>query len=88
MRSILDNKLDRNPPVAGLPTPFRSSIPTSVDPATTINPLRRWTLLTHPVLDQLAKLGLSGMAPAFTELEASGEGASLTWLVRMVERRP
>jgi len=46
-------------------------------------------LLTHPMLDQLAKLGLSGMAQAFTELEASGEGASLThadWLGLLVDR--
>ena len=35
-------------------------------------------MLTHPMLDQLAKLGLSGMAQAFTELDASAEGASLT----------
>src|SRR6266852_4938116 len=65
------------------------SIPTSAAPATTINPLRRMTLLTHPMLDQLAKLGLSGMAQAFTELEASGEGATLThadWLGLLVNR--
>jgi hypothetical protein len=31
-------------------------------------------LLTHPMLDQLTRLGLSGMAEAFAELEASGEG--------------
>jgi DNA replication protein DnaC len=46
-------------------------------------------LLTHPMLDQLAKLGLSGMAQAFTELQASGEGASLThadWLGLLVDR--
>jgi hypothetical protein len=30
-------------------------------------------LLTHPMLDQLTQLGLSGMAQAFTELETSGE---------------
>ncbi len=46
-------------------------------------------MLTHPMLDQLAKLGLSGMAQAFTELEASAEGASLThadWLGLLVDR--
>jgi hypothetical protein len=40
-------------------------------------------LLIHPILDQLTQLGLAGMAQAFAELEASGEGASLThadWL--------
>jgi DNA replication protein DnaC len=46
-------------------------------------------LLTHPMLDQLAQLGLSGMAQAFAELEASGEGATLThadWLGLLVDR--
>ena len=35
-------------------------------------------MLTHPMLDQLAKLGLTGMTQAFVELEASSEGATLT----------
>ncbi len=46
-------------------------------------------MLTHPMLDQLAKLGLTGMARAFAELEASGEGATLThadWLGLLVDR--
>src|SRR6266545_3037414 len=46
-------------------------------------------VLTHPMLDQLAKLGLTGMARAFAELEASGEGATLThadWLGLLVDR--
>ncbi len=46
-------------------------------------------MLTHPMLDQLAQLGLSGMAQAFTELEASGEGATFThadWLGLLVDR--
>jgi hypothetical protein len=46
-------------------------------------------VLTHPMLDQLAKLGLSGMTQAFAELEASGEGATLThadWLGLLVDR--
>ena len=46
-------------------------------------------MLTHPMLDQLAQLGLSGMAQAFTELEASGDGATLThadWLGLLVDR--
>ena len=46
-------------------------------------------MLTHPMLDQLTQLGLSGMAQAFTELETSGEGASLThadWLGLLVDR--
>ena len=51
--------------------------------------LGEWTLLTHPMLDQLAKFGLSGMAQAFAKLEASGEGATLThadWLGLLVDR--
>ena len=46
-------------------------------------------MLTHPMLDQLAKLGLTGMAQAFAELEASGEGTTLThadWLGLLVDR--
>jgi IstB-like ATP binding protein len=46
-------------------------------------------LLTHPMLDQLTQLGLSGMAQAFTELETSGDGATLThadWLGLLVDR--
>jgi hypothetical protein len=30
-------------------------------------------VLTHPMLDQLAKLGLTGMAQAFAELDASSD---------------
>src|SRR3954453_18673740 len=46
-------------------------------------------VLTHPILDQLAQLGLTGMTQAFAELEASGEGATLThadWLGLLVDR--
>ena len=46
-------------------------------------------VLTHPILDQLAQLGLTGMAQAFAELEASGAGATLThadWLGLLVDR--
>lgn len=46
-------------------------------------------MLTHPILDQLAQLGLTGMAQAFAELEASGNGATLThaeWLGLLVDR--
>jgi len=35
-------------------------------------------VLTHPMLDQLGQLGLSGMAQAFAELKASDETAALT----------
>jgi hypothetical protein len=34
-------------------------------------------LLIHPMLDQLGQLGLSGMAQAFAELEASNGTPSL-----------
>ena len=46
-------------------------------------------MLTHPMLDQLGQLGLSGMAQAFTELEASDETATLThadWTVERIRR--
>ena len=46
-------------------------------------------MLTHPMLDQLTQLGLSGMAQAFTELETSGDSATLThadWLGLLVDR--
>src|SRR3954464_10766195 len=46
-------------------------------------------LLTHPMLDQLGQLGLSGMAQAFAELEASDETAALThadWLRLLLDR--
>jgi DNA replication protein DnaC len=46
-------------------------------------------VLTHPMLDQLAKLGLTGMAQAFAELDASGDAATLThadWLGLLVDR--
>jgi DNA replication protein DnaC len=46
-------------------------------------------LLTHPMLDQLAPLGLPGMVQAFADLAASGEGATLThadWLGLLVDR--
>ena len=33
-------------------------------------------MLTHPMLDQLAQLGLTGMAQAFAELDASGNAAT------------
>ena len=40
-------------------------------------------MLIHPILDQLNQLGLTGMAQAFAELEASGEGATLTHADRL-----
>ena len=46
-------------------------------------------LLIHPMLDQLGQLGLSGMAQAFAELEASDETATLAhadWLALLVDR--
>ena len=41
------------------------------------------------MLDQLARLGLSGMTQAFAELETSGDGATLShadWLGLLVDR--
>ena len=46
-------------------------------------------MLTHPTFDQLSQLGLSGMAQAFAELEASGEAAALShadWLGLLLDR--
>jgi DNA replication protein DnaC len=46
-------------------------------------------VLTHPTLDQLSQLGLSGMAQAFAELEAAGTVATLThadWLALLLDR--
>src|SRR6201987_3032846 len=71
----------RLPPMA-----CRSSTPTFADRATTT---KENAVLTHPMLDQLSQLGLSGMAQAFAELEASDETAALThadWLGFLVDR--
>ena len=46
-------------------------------------------MLTHPTLDQLSQLALSGMAQAFAELEACGEAAALShtdWLGLLLDR--
>ena len=46
-------------------------------------------MLTHPTLDQLQALGLHGMAKAFTDMEAQGEGKALAhgeWLALLLER--
>src|SRR5205814_7373258 len=72
---------NRRPPMA-----CRSSTPISADRATTTE---ENAVLTHPMLDQLGQLGLSGMAQAFTELEASDETAALThadWLGLLLDR--
>src|SRR6202012_1788224 len=64
----------------------RSSTPISADRATTTE---ENAMLTHPMLDQLGQLGLSGMAQAFAELEASDETAALThadWLGLLLDR--
>src|ERR1700750_3500583 len=64
----------------------RSSTPISADRATTTE---ENAMLPHPMLDQLSQLGLSGMAQAFAELEASDETTTLThadWLGLLVDR--
>src|SRR4030088_2922884 len=46
-------------------------------------------VLTHPMLDQLAKLGLTWMDQEFAGIKPSGEGATLThadWLGLLVDR--
>src|SRR5690348_15783547 len=67
----------------------RCSTATSGAPATTTNHEGEGILLTHPMLDQLTQLGLAGMVQAFAELEASGEGTTLThadWLGLLIDR--
>src|ERR1700726_4028276 len=64
----------------------RSSTPISADRATTTE---EKAVLIHPMLDQLGQLGLSGMAQAFSEFEASDETAALThadWLGILLDR--
>ena len=46
-------------------------------------------MLTHPTIDQLHQLGLTGMARAFTELEANPQSAVLShaeWLGLLLDR--
>ena len=46
-------------------------------------------MLTHPTVDQLVKLGLAGMARAFTELQGNQSAAGLghaEWLALLLER--
>ena len=46
-------------------------------------------MLTHPTLELMHQLGFNGMAKAFSEIEASGEGATLThpeWLGLLLDR--
>jgi DNA replication protein DnaC len=46
-------------------------------------------LLTHPTVDQLVKLGLAGMARAFTELQSNQSAAGLghaEWLALLLDR--
>ena len=46
-------------------------------------------MLNHPTLDLLHQLGLHGMAKAFSELESSGDAATLThaeWLGLLLDR--
>src|SRR5271170_467319 len=64
----------------------RSSTTISADRVTTTE---ENAVLTHPMLDQLGQLGLSGMARSFAELEASDETAALThadWLGLLLDR--
>ena len=46
-------------------------------------------MLTHPTLDLLRQLGLNGMAKAFSEIEASGDAATMShpeWLALLLDR--
>lgn len=45
--------------------------------------------MTHPTIDQLVKLGLAGMARAFTEMQGNHSAAALghaEWLALLLER--
>src|SRR5262249_23902207 len=93
VRSILDNKLDRQtpqpPPANRAPLLHREIRGRPQYPRTSLLTVRRSLLLTHPTLDQLGQLGLTGMAQAFAELEASGEAADLShadWLGLLLDR--
>src|SRR6056297_913173 len=63
---------------------------TSVAPGTTSNPQhRRIIMLTHPTLDQMAALGLTGMADAWKALAEQDPGQALDrneWLGLMLDR--
>jgi hypothetical protein len=89
VRSILDNKLDHQAAQSRPAEPVPVLHPNIRGPRYYHLLARRMEVLTHPILDQLAQLGLTGMAQAFAELEASGEGATLThadWLGLLVDR--
>jgi transposase/DNA replication protein DnaC len=58
-------------------------------PRLALLPIGGQALLTHPTLDLLHQLGLAGMAKAFSEIEASGEAATLThpeWLALLLDQ--
>src|ERR1044071_2999050 len=65
----------------------RSTIPPFVAPATTNEEIP--LLLTHPTLDQMHRLGLAGMARAFTQLNADPHATELShaeWLGLLLDR--
>src|SRR3984893_15268689 len=67
----------------------RAAARPSQHPRFPLLPLRRQTLLTHPTIDQLVKLGLAGMARAFTELQDNQSAAGLghaEWLALLLDR--
>ncbi|MEX6509265.1 ATP-binding protein, partial [Jiella sp. M17.18] len=46
-------------------------------------------MLSHPTLEQLNQLGLTGMAQAFAEIEASSQAGRLShpeWLALLIDR--
>ena len=88
INSILHNGLDRQPLPRASPAPRAAARP-SQHPRFPLLPLRRQTLLTHPTVDQLVKLGLAGMARAFTELQDNQSAAGLghaEWLALLLDR--
>lgn len=82
--SILDHNLDRTPTPAAERPLLHANLR-----GPRYYPLRISPMLTHPTLDQLHDLGLSGMAKAFTELSANSEATALShaeWLGLLLDR--
>jgi transposase len=86
INSILDKGLDRQPvPRANTRVAARPS----QHPRFPLLPLKEMTLLTHPTVDQLAALGLKGVARAFAELQDNPKAAELghaEWLALLLDR--
>jgi len=79
----------RSPALRSLRPSARTAARPSQHPRFPLLPLRRQILLAHPTVDQLVKLGLAGMARAFTEMQGNHSAAALDhaeWLALLLER--